>query len=153
MAARAGRLTSSGMSAPVMAPRSAGTVRAARPRVCTTTRVPPLDGHLIAKAQSLDGGVEDGAISPGVEQRPKRHVTGNAREAIEVGDRHARVLLMCTSAALIGIMLAGRLATRTDTAATLGRARTRSAILAASVSSSLTESPSIVSLAIARAAL
>src|SRR5260370_24792947 len=114
----------------------------------TTLLVAYLDGDLIAQAQRVDRGVEDRPIGAGIDQGSQRHVAGNAGEAVEVSDRHARVLLMCTAADVIGTMLAGRLATRTLTAVTPGRGRTRSAIRARSVSSSLTDSPSLVCLAI-----
>src|SRR5260370_467584 len=115
--------------------------------------VPHLDADLVAKAKRLDGGVKEVAIGAGVDQRTKRHVPGDAREAIEIRDGHARVLLMWTAAASMGDMLAGRLATRTVTALTFGKASTPWAIRVARVSISFTDSPSMVCLAIARICL
>src|SRR5260370_4899475 len=112
--------------------------------------VAQLDADLIAQAQRVDRGIQEVAIGAGVEQRTQRHIPGNAREAVEVGDRHARVLLMCTAAASIGDMLDGRLATRTVTALTFGNPRTPSAIRVARVSINFTDSPSIASFPIPR---
>src|SRR5712692_8360846 len=115
--------------------------------------VPHVNADLVAEAKGLDGGVKEVPIGAGVEERAERHVSGDPREAIEIGDGHARVLLMCTAAASIGDMLAGRLATRTVTALTFGKASTPSAIRVARVSISFTDSPSIASLAMARTCL
>src|SRR5260370_14331548 len=115
--------------------------------------VPDVDADLVSEAKGLDGGVKQVAIGAGVEQRAERHVAGDSREAVEISDGHARVLLMCTAAASIGDMLAGRLATRTVTALAFGNASTPAAIRVASVSINFTGSPSIVSLAIARTCL
>src|ERR1700737_81985 len=112
--------------------------------------VPHFDGHLVAELQGLDGCVEQRSLGTTVDEGAQRHVARDPGEAVEVGDCHARVLLMCTAAASIGCMLAGRLATLTATAITCGTSRTRSAILAASVSRRLTDSPSTTSLAMAR---
>src|SRR5260370_8042942 len=94
----------------------------------TTLLVAYLDGDLIAQAQRLDRGVEDRPIGAGIDQGSQRHVAGNAGEAVEVSDRHARVLLMCTAADVIGTMLAGRLATRTLTPLNPARVRPPSPI-------------------------
>src|SRR2546427_2583682 len=125
----------------------------ASPSRVAATLVPDVDLHLFAQAQRFDGRVEHGSVSPGVDQRPERHVARDAGEAVEVGDRHSRVLLMRTAAASMGCMLAGLLAPRTETDSTRGRASTFWAIAAARDSSSLRDSPSIPSRAAARTAV
>src|SRR5947207_708053 len=128
------------------------------PRAChVTAALPPdVDGDLVAEAERLDHGVELRPLRATVDQRPQRHVAGDAGEAVEVGNFglgptvgralfHARVLYMRTAAASIGCMLAGRFAIRTRTVFTRGISRLRSAIAPASDSSSFFGSPSITS--------
>src|SRR5207253_9209553 len=113
--------------------------------------VPHLDGHLVTQPERLDHRVQQRSVGAAVDQRAERHVAGDAGETVEIRDRHARVLLMRTAAASMGCMLAGRLATRTETASTRGRLRTRSANAAATPASKVMVVPSSTSLAAARA--
>src|SRR6266550_299944 len=107
------------------------------------------DRDLVAQAHRFDSCVEDGAVGARVDEGAQGHVPRDARETIEVRDRHCRVLLIFTDAAAIGRMLSGLLAIRTDTATTLSTSSTRSAILWASASISFADSPSMTSFAIA----
>src|SRR2546430_17285662 len=122
------------------------------PRVATGS-ARDADLHLVSEAARLDRRVQNGAVRAAVDQRTERHIARDAGKAVEVGDRHSRVLLMRTAAASMGCMLAGRLATRTETDSTRGRAITFSAIAAARESRSLRDSPSISSRAAARTAV
>ena len=80
--------------------------------------VPDVDPDLVTQTQCFHGGVEHGAVGTTVDERAQRHVAGDAGETVEIRERHARVLLICTAAASMGCMLGGRLTTRTETAAT-----------------------------------
>src|SRR5256712_174639 len=118
-----------------------------------TALVADVDLPLVSETQRFDRRIENGTFPAGVDQRPQRHVARDAGKAVEVSNGHARVLLMRTAAASMGCMLAGRLATRTETDSTRGSASTFSAIAEARDSSSLRDSPSITSRAAALTAV
>src|SRR5207253_9200938 len=109
-----------------------------------------LDCHLITKAQRSDRGIEHIAVGAAIHEGTQHHVTGDAGEAVEVGDLHRRALRISTAAASIGRMPGGRFATRTVTAATPRTSRVRRAIRSASTSMRCAGSPATTSLAIER---
>src|SRR6266702_21760 len=109
-----------------------------------------IDLDLVAEPQRFYSGVEHGAISTGVDQGAQHHVARDAGEAVEIDDAHRRARRMSTAAPSIGLMLAGRFVTLTDTALTRATCSALRAMRPARVSMRCAGSPSITSFAIAR---